>query len=125
MKEGFDGMIRRAEEGLAKLTKKDPDFAVKREFMKQCSSAIRQQRNTLQDMRHWPGRRRLRKQIRSGKQNFLPWLTTAIRSQAARHRASGRHCSCSTFFATTMTQIESNGHSISYGRMDQVAVSLL
>ena len=32
MKEGFDGMIRRAEEGLTKLTKKDPDFAVKREF---------------------------------------------------------------------------------------------
>ena len=32
LKEGIDGMIKRAEAGLAKLDRKDPDFAVKKEF---------------------------------------------------------------------------------------------
>ena len=61
MKEGFDGMIKRAEEGLAKLTKEDPDFAVKRDSMRLSSSVIMRRKNISADMRNWLVRRRKKK----------------------------------------------------------------
>lgn len=115
---GFDGMIEEAKAGLARLTKKDADYAEKRDFYRAviiCHEAAKM----------YIGRYAALAEERSFTEKDEKRKQELIQMAANCHQIAGGPAK--TFwqalqlfnFATTMTQIESNGHSISYGRMDQ------
>ncbi len=115
---GFNGLIEEAEEKLGKLTKKDPDYADKRDFYQAMIIS-------LEAAEKYIGRYAALAEERAASEKD-PKRKEELEMMAANCRqvAGGP---AETFwqalqlfnFATTLTQIESNGHSISYGRMDQ------
>ena len=118
MKEGFDGMIKRAEEGLAKLTKEDPDFAVKREFYEAvliCHNAAKKYIGRYEKL----ARQKAEEESDAVRKAELLAMADNCRQIAGGPAESFWQALQLFNFATTMTQIESNGHSVSYGRMDQ------
>lgn len=118
MKEGFDGMIRRAEEGLTKLTKKDPDFAVKREFYDAVLICHKAAKKYIARYEALAREKAAEEADPKRKEELLAMADNC--HQIAGGPAQSFWQALQLFnFATTMTQIESNGHSISYGRMDQ------
>lgn len=115
---GFDGMIAEAKGQLSKLDKVDPDYAEKRDFYQAviiCHEAAK---------RYILRYAALAEEMASVESD--PKRKEELKAMAANSRqvAGGP---AKTFwqalqlfnYATTLTQIEGNGHSISYGRMDQ------
>ena len=118
MRKGFDGLIKDAEAGLERTDKADPDYADKRDFYRAMIISLE-----------------------AAKKYILRYSSLADETAAAENDVSRKreleemadNCRqiaggpAETFwqalqlfnFATTLTQIEGNGHSISYGRMDQ------
>lgn len=118
MKKGFDGLIKEAKEGLEKITKEDPHYAGRRDFYRAviisheaAKKYILRYSALAEDMaasERDPERRRELEAMRDGCR------------QIAGGPAESFWQALQLFnFATTLTQIEGNGHSISYGRMDQ------
>lgn len=118
MREGFDGFIREAKEAHAKLSKSDPDYADKRDFynaMIICHEAARKYIARYAD---------LADEYAAAEADPARKAELEAMAENCRQIAGGP---ARTFwqalqlfnFATTLTQIEGNGHSISYGRMDQ------
>ncbi len=118
MRVGYDGLIRQAEEQMAKLSKRDPEYADKRDFY-QAVIIMHQAAKT------YIGRYALLAEeyaVHEADEKRRDELKTM--AENCRKIAGGAP---ETFwqalqlfqFATSLIQVESNGHSISYGRMDQ------
>ena len=115
---GFNGLIEEAETNLSKLTKRDPDYADKRDFYEamiiSLKASIRyiQRYGALAD-------ERASAEADPQRKKELEVMAENCR-QIAGGPAKNFWQAIQLFnFATTLTQIEGNGHSISYGRMDQ------
>ncbi|MGF1687413.1 formate C-acetyltransferase/glycerol dehydratase family glycyl radical enzyme [Photobacterium japonica] len=118
MNEGFDGVIQQAEDALATLSKRDPEFASKRDYYKATlitQNAAKQYITRYADLAN---------QMAANESDETRKQELSAMAENCYQIAGGVP---QTFwqavqlfnFATTLTQIEGNGHSISYGRMDQ------
>ncbi|MGD6737882.1 (2S)-3-sulfopropanediol dehydratase [Photobacterium leiognathi subsp. mandapamensis] len=118
MTQGFDGVIEQAENALAKLSKKDAEYASKRDYYK--ATLITQNAAKKYITRYAD----LASEMAANEVDEKRKQELAIMAENCYQIAGGVP---QTFwqaiqlfnFAVTMTQIEGNGHSISYGRMDQ------
>ena len=114
---GFDGMVAQAEEGLSRLSKKDPEYAVKKDFYQAvivCHKAAKQyilRYAALADEKAAEEKDEKRREE-------LKMMADNCRQIAGGPAKTFWQALQLFNFATTLTQIESNGHSISYGRMD-------
>lgn len=118
MKVGFDGLIAEAKANYDKLTKRDPDYADKRDFYE------------AMIIMHNAAKKYI-KRYAALAEDYAAKETDSKRREELEIMAENCHQiaggPAQTFwqamqlfnFATTLTQIEGNGHSISYGRMDQ------
>ena len=118
MRVGFDGLIEEAKAAFAKLSKKDPNYADKREFYQAMTISLEAAKKYIK--RYAKLAEECAVEEKDSKRK------TELETMAANcHQIAGGPAK--TFwqalqlfnFATTLTQIEGNGHSISYGRMDQ------
>lgn len=118
MEIGYDGLIKKAQEAMDKLDKLDPQFGNKRDFFKTVIIAheaakkyITRYAELLKEKSEKEADPKRKEELQSMSDNCF-----AINGPGAK-----------TFwqalqlfnFATTLIQTESNGHSISYGRMDR------
>lgn len=118
LREGFDGMIKRAERRLAGLDRRDPEFAAKREFYEAviiCHTAAKKYIQRYEQL----ARSKAAEESDSERKQELFAMADNCRQIAGGPAESFWQALQLFNFATTLTQIESNGHSISYGRMDQ------
>ncbi len=118
MKQGFDGFIGEAKAGLARLKANDPDFGEKQDFYN--ALIISHEAAKKYILRYGD----LAERLAAAETDPARKEELEIMAENCRQIAGGP---AKTFwqalqlfnFATTLTQIEGNGHSISYGRMDQ------
>lgn len=118
MKVGYDGLIEKAKAGLARLSKRDPEYGDKRDFynaiiiMHEAAKKYILRYATLADEMAETEKDAKRKE---------ELLAMAENCRAIAGPAPKTFWQALQLFnfATTLIQIESNGHSISYGRMDQ------
>lgn len=118
---GFGGMIAEAEAGLKRLDKADPEYAVKREFYEAVIICHRAAGKYILRYAELAEKKaaELDEKGDTGRKAELEAMAENCR-QVAYGPAKSFWQALQLFnFATTMTQIESNGHSVSYGRMDQ------
>lgn len=118
---GFGGMIAEAEAGLKRLDKADPEYAVKREFYEAVIICHRAAGKYILRYAELAEKKaaELDEKGDAGRKAELEAMAENCR-QVAYGPAKSFWQALQLFnFATTMTQIESNGHSVSYGRMDQ------
>ncbi|MGI6737000.1 MAG: (2S)-3-sulfopropanediol dehydratase [Anaerovoracaceae bacterium] len=115
---GYDGMLEDARRAQAKISKRDPDYGDKRDFYKAMILC-------LEAAKTYIGRYAALAEERAAAEED-PQRRRELETMAANCRqiaggpAKTYWQALQLFnFATTMTQIEGNGHSISYGRMDQ------
>ncbi|WP_037372217.1 (2S)-3-sulfopropanediol dehydratase [Anaerovorax odorimutans] len=118
MRVGFNGLIEEAKAAFTQLTKKDPDYADKRDFYEAMIISLKAAKKYIERYAKLAEERaEAEKDLKRKKE---------LETMAANcHQIAGGPAK--TFwqaiqlfnFATTLTQIEGNGHSISYGRMDQ------
>lgn len=114
---GFDGFIAQAEEGLARLTKKDPDFAEKRDFYHAAIICYKAAKQYILRYAALADEMAVTEKDPARKQELLAMAENC--RQIAGGPAKTFWQALQLFnFATTMVQIEGNGHSVSYGRMD-------
>lgn len=115
---GFDGMVSEAKEHRAGLSKKDPDYAEKKVFYEAviiCHEAA---------IKYIERYAKLAEEKAAAEKDPKRKGELEMMAKNAHQIAGGP---ARTFwqalqlfnFATTLTLIESNGHSVSYGRMDQ------
>lgn len=115
---GYDGMIAQAKEGLSKLSKVDPDYADKRDFYRAviiCHEAakkyILRYAKLAEERAEAETDPKRKEELKMMAENSY---------QVAGGPAKTFWQALQLFnYATTLTLIESNGHSVSYGRMDQ------
>ena len=118
MKNGYNGLIKNAQLGLDKLDKRDPDYGDKRDFYRAVIIELEAAKKYI--VRY----AKLAKEYAEKETNVQRKKELETMSLNCQQIAGGVP---ETFwqalqlfnFATTLIQIESNGHSISYGRMDQ------
>ena len=118
MKVGYNGLIDNAKAGLARLTKRDPEYADKKEFYQAVIIMLEAAKKYIE-------------RYAKLAEEYAAKETDAKRKAELEAMAANCHQIAGgapqTFwqamqlfnFATTLIQIEGNGHSISYGRMDQ------
>lgn len=115
---GFDGMIAQAKAGLARLDKQDPDYPSKHDFYQAVIICHEAAKNYI--LRY----AQLAEETAAGEAD------PARREELLQMAANSRQVAggpAKTFwqalqlfnYATTLALIESNGHSVSYGRMDR------
>jgi len=118
LSEGYDGMIKCVEEKLEKLDLLDPDYGKKKEFYDAvliCHKAAKKYIARYEQLA-----REKAETEKDEKRKAELILMADNCKQIAGGPAKTYWQALQLFnFATTLTQIESNGHSISYGRMDQ------
>lgn len=115
---GYDGIIEEAKEGMEGLSKKDPHFFEKRDFYQAviiCHEAAKKYIGRYADL----AEKRAKDEMDPKRKRELTMMADNCRQVAGGPAKSFWQALQLFNFATTMTQIESNGHSISYGRMDQ------
>lgn len=118
MKNGFDGFIREAEAKLAALSKADPDYADKRDFYKAMIISHEAAKKYIARYADLADERASAETDPTRKQE-LETMAANCRQIAGGPAKTFWQALQLFNFATTLTQIEGNGHSISYGRMDQ------
>ena len=115
---GFDGMIAQAKAGLARLDKQDPDYSSKRDFYQAVIIC------------HEAAKKYILRYAQLAEETAAGEADPARRKELLQMAANSRQVAggpAKTFwqalqlfnYATTLTLIESNGHSVSYGRMDR------
>lgn len=118
MKVGYNGLIENAKAAFGKLNKEDPEYADKRDFYKAMIIMHEAAKKYIERYA------KLAEEYAAEEKN--PKRKKELETMAINcHEIAGGPAK--TFwqalqlfnFATTLIQIESNGHSISYGRMDQ------
>lgn len=115
---GYNGVLQQAREAFAQLSKQDPDYSEKRDYYKATiitlEAAIKYiTRYALlaEDMAF--------SEADEVRKNELKAISANCYQIAGGAPQSFWQAAQLFNFAVTMTQIEGNGHSISYGRMDQ------
>lgn len=118
MKVGYNGLIENAQEALNKVSKRDPEYADKRDFYQAMIIMLEAAKKYI--MRY----AKLAEEYAAKEKN--PARRSELETMAANCRQIAGGVPESFWqalqlfnFATTLIQVESNGHSISYGRMDQ------
>jgi len=115
---GYDGMIAQAKEGLAKLDKADPDYAEKRDFYQAviiCHEAAKKYILRYAEL----AEERAASEADPKRKEELKMMAENSRQVAGGTPKTFWQALQLFNYATTMTLIEGNGHSVSYGRMDQ------
>ena len=118
LKIGFDGFVEKAEEGLAKLSKKDPDYAEKKDFYQAAIICYKAAKQYI--LRY----AKLADDMAAFEKDPVRKMELTAMADNCRQVAGGPALNfwqaLQLFnFATTLVQIEGNGHSVSYGRMDE------
>ncbi len=115
---GYDGVLQQTRTSLAKLSKQDPDFCDKRDYYKATIITLEAAKKYISRYAELAGT--------LAKQESDPVRKQELKSMSANcYQIAGGvpqnfWQAVQLFnFAVTLTQIEGNGHSISYGRMDQ------
>lgn len=118
MKEGYDGLINKTERSYLNLSKKDPDYSNKQEFYQSVLIMLKASKKYIQRYADLAKSESLKisDEVRKAE---LEQLSANCYEIAGGVPKTFWQALQLFNFATTMTQIESNGHSISYGRMDQ------
>ncbi len=115
---GFDGLIKEAEEKLAGLSKRDPEYGSKRDFY-QAAIIMHQAAKKYTERYAVLAEEMAAKETDEMRKEEL--LAIAENCHAVAGGAPKTFWQAMQLFniATALIQVESNGHSISYGRMDQ------
>lgn len=124
MRVGYDGLINEAKDKLSKLSMRDPEYNDKRDFYEAMIIMHEAAKTYIERYASLCEEKAKEEQDEKRKEELLMMAENC-------HQIAGG--TPQTFWqamqlfniATTLIQVESNGHSISYGRMDPVAVSLL
>ncbi|RKF20890.1 formate C-acetyltransferase/glycerol dehydratase family glycyl radical enzyme [Alginatibacterium sediminis] len=115
---GYDGVLQQAREAFAKLSKQDPDYSEKRDYYKATLISLEAAKTYIQ--RYATLAREMAKVESNIKRQHELQQMAQNCEQIAGGAAQSFWQALQLFnFAVTLTQIEGNGHSISYGRMDQ------
>ena len=118
MRVGYNGLLEQAWTGLAGLTKDDPDYGDKRDYYQATIISLEAAKcyiNRYADL----AAQRAGSETDEKRRKELETMSANCRQIAGGPARSFWQAMQLFNFATTLTQIESNGHSISYGRMDQ------
>lgn len=118
MKVGFNGLLKEAKAKLAGLEKTDPDYAEKRDFYRAMIISHEAAKQYILRYADLAEERSVSETDEKRKQE-LKQMAENCRQIAGGPAQSFWQALQLFNFATTLTQIEGNGHSISYGRMDQ------
>ncbi len=115
---GFDGLIKEAEEKLAEISKRDPEYGSKRDFY-QAAIIMHQAAKKYTERYAVLAEEMAAKETDEMRKEEL--LAIAENCHAVAGGAPKTFWQAMQLFniATALIQVESNGHSISYGRMDQ------
>ena len=118
MRAGYDGLLREAKEHLAKLDMRDPEYADKKEFYQ--AMIIMHEAAKKYILRYADLAEKCAKETSDTKRKEeLNAMADNCRQIAGGPPKTFWQAMQLFNIATTLIQVESNGHSISYGRMDQ------
>lgn len=118
MRVGFDGLISEAQELFAKLEKRDVDYIDKKEFYQAMIIELEAVKKYIARYEALASEMAAREK-NAVRKNELLTIAGNCRQIAGGAPQTFWQALQLFQFATTVIQIESNGHSISYGRMDQ------
>ncbi len=115
---GYDGVLEQAKTSFAKLSKQDPDFSDKRDYYKATIITLQAAKTYITRYAKLVDELAIDEVDINRKQELKDMSANC--SQIAGGVPQSFWQAAQLFnFAVTLTQIEGNGHSISYGRMDQ------
>lgn len=118
LKVGFDGLLNEASANRKALVKSDVDYADKRDFYDAMIISLKAAKTYIKRYADLAKERAAAETDEKRKEELE--IMAANCNQIAGGPAKSFWQALQLFnFATTLTQIEGNGHSISYGRMDQ------
>ncbi|MDD6154424.1 MAG: pyruvate formate lyase family protein [Eubacteriales bacterium] len=115
---GFDGIIADAKKHLEELTKKDPEYADKRDWYQAAIISDEAAKTYIERYAHMLEQMAAQEKNETRKKE-LEQMAQNCHNVAGPAPHSFWEAITLFHFATTMICIEGNGHSISYGRMDQ------
>ena len=118
MQLGFDGLLQRAREKLAALDMHDPEFCTKREFYQAVIIMYGAVKKYILRYAVLAEEMAAREQ-EAGRKAELEQIAANCRAVAGGTPKTFWQALQLFHFATMLICVESNGHSISYGRMDQ------
>ncbi|WP_051868013.1 (2S)-3-sulfopropanediol dehydratase [Vibrio sp. ER1A] len=115
---GYDGVILQADSALKKLSKQDPDYSDKRDYYKATIVCLEAAKHYITRYAQLTSEMAGHETDAKRKQELH---TMSLNCQQIAGGAPKSFWQAIQLFnfAVTLTQIEGNGHSISYGRMDQ------
>lgn len=115
---GYDGTIAQANEYFAKLSKKDPEYGSKRDYYQATIIMLKASKEYI--LRYAKlAKEYAEKEVDSKRRQELEAMSVNCEVIAGGTPKTFWQALQLFNFATTLIQIEGNGHSISYGRMDQ------
>ncbi|KAA1046547.1 formate C-acetyltransferase/glycerol dehydratase family glycyl radical enzyme [Pseudocitrobacter sp. 73] len=115
---GYDGLIASAQDGLAKLSLRDPDYGDKRDFYQAMIIQLEAAKKYIARYAQLATDHAVKEKNPQRKKELEEMAANC--QQIAGGAPQSFWQALQLFnFATSLIQIESNGHSISYGRMDQ------
>lgn len=115
---GYDGTIAQVKEYLEKLSKKDPDYGSKRDYYN--ATLIMLEASKKYILRYAKlAEEKAMNEINLKRKNELMTMSENCKAIAGGTPKTFWQALQLFNFGTTLIQIEGNGHSISYGRMDQ------
>lgn len=118
MKGGYDGMLEETRGHYAKLNKKDKDYGEKKDFYKAVIIMLEASKKYIE--RHAVlAEEMVTKEEDAKRKEELEAIAVNCHTIAGGAPQTFWQAMQLFNFATSLTQIEGNGHSISYGRMDQ------
>lgn len=118
MKQGYDGIIAHAKSCEAKLDKKDVEYGEKRDFYKAMIIMLEASKKYIKRYAALAEEHAAKEDNAKRKEELLQMAENCHQIAGGTPKTFWQALQLFNF-ATTMTQIEGNGHSISYGRMDQ------
>ncbi|WP_305767322.1 (2S)-3-sulfopropanediol dehydratase [Candidatus Epulonipiscium viviparus] len=118
MKEGYNGLINKATAARKKLSKKDPEYADKRDFYDAMIIMLEAAKKYIARYAKLAEESAIAEKD-EGRKRELEAMAANCYAIAGEAPKTFWQAVQLFNFATTLIQIESNGHSISYGRMDQ------
>lgn len=118
MKVGYNGLIKQAKECLGRLDKRDPEYGDKRDFY-QAMIIMHEAAKKYLERYAKLAEEYAEKETGSVRKKELEAIAENCRQIAGGAPKTFWQALQLFNIATTLIQVESNGHSISYGRMDQ------
>lgn len=118
MKVGYNGLIEIAKKGYEKLDKKDPEYADKRDFYQAMIIMHEAAKKYIERYAKLAEEYAAKEKDPKRKEELETMATNCHQIAGGAPKTFWQALQLFNF-ATTLIQVESNGHSISYGRMDQ------